>query len=159
MNNITKEIEAMESALADLKAKANEPTLTPVSFDSKRELAQALIDGRTFLSADGHVLSFMEEEEISSPFRIGFTGMTNTWEELSGLREFVVVSVEPWYMNIPASGVECYVSDFNRDPGHSGTHETIFGFEECFEECFDTKFPFRTKDNVGWKYAVPVDSK
>ena len=51
MNNINQEIQDLEATLVSLKAKAQEqePTLTLISFESKGELAKALVDGRIFI--------------------------------------------------------------------------------------------------------------
>ena len=71
MNNINKEISDMKVALASLeaKAKAQEPTLTPVSFESKGELAKALMDGRTFKASCGNTLMYDFSSGYGSPFR------------------------------------------------------------------------------------------
>ena len=72
MNNINQEIEDLEATLVSLKAKAKaqEPTLTPVSFKSKRELAKALMEGRTFKTPSGATLMYTDSCSYTFPFRL-----------------------------------------------------------------------------------------
>jgi hypothetical protein len=151
MNNITEEIKAMELALANLKAKTevNEPTLTPVSFDSKRELALALLDGRTFKIDDesDEVLQFDESEKYV-PFRYGDESIFHVWERFSDLLEVD----QRWFMNIPEEGILCSVSDFNVCPDLHYPTEVVKEYNTTSRFCFRTK-------HSNWKYAVPVDSK
>jgi hypothetical protein len=161
MNNINEEIKAMESALADLKAKAeaeaeaNEPTLTPVSFDSKRELAQALLDGREFaLTTDNGSTLFYKESGTDSPFKVRYgnssvEAIDGIWERYSSLLE---INQTPWYLNIPEEGVDCYVSDYSEIPDESNQIEKVV----LYRENPGTSYFFKDSDLVPWKYAVPV---
>ena len=154
MNNINQEIEDLEATLVSLKAKAKaqEPTLTPVSFESERELAKALVGGRTFKTR-GTTLMYATIDRGSSPFRLMRDGkdrgpMTNTWAQYDNLQE--INAAEPWYLNIPEGGVQCYVSDVDPNP--------YFGNPKGFVRQYDQSlvYPFLCPQNV-WKYATPVN--
>ena len=75
MTDINQEIKDLEATLVSLKAKAKEqePTLTPVSFESKGELAKALVDGRTFKTPAGTTLVYEDNSTWLSPFRTKHT--------------------------------------------------------------------------------------
>ena len=156
MHNINQEIEDLEATLVSLKAKAKaqEPTLTPVSFESKRELAKALVDGRTFKIRGGATLMYKEGGRWwSSPFRVKQDGVENltmlgAWDSYADLQE---INAEPWYLNIPPEGVECYVSDFNRNPFTGPNTTLITEYDPSLQKCF------RFSGIVGWKYATPVN--
>ena len=155
MNNINQEIEDLEATLVSLKAKAKaqEHTLTPVSFESERELAKALVDGRTFKTR-GTTLMYATIDRGSSPFRLMRDGkdrgpMTNTWAQYDNLQE--INAAEPWYLNIPPEGIECYVSDIDPHPCRT---LNIKGFVTHHDAHFSA--PFRSNYS-GWKYATPVN--
>ena len=159
MTNINQEINDLEATLASLKAKAKaqEPTLTPVSFESKGELAKALVDGRTFKTSDYLTLMYKDEDDgnWSSPFRVMQDGVDNLtmllwWDSYDNLQEINAAPAEPWYLNIPEGGVECYVSDVDPSP--------YFGNPKRFVTHYDTHFsaPFRCNYS-GWKYATPIN--
>ena len=158
MNNINQEIKDLEATLESLKAKAKaqEHTLTPVSFESKGELAKALINGRTFKTEGGLTLMYTDSCSYTFPFRL----MTDTldrgpingaWLQYDNLQEINAAPAEPWYLNIPREGVECYVSDVDPNPylGRNSTgrvtkydHSLIYPFQ-CY--------------HADWKYATPVN--
>ena len=155
--NINAEISDMRLALASLEAKAKaqqEPTLTPVSFESKGELAKALLDGRTFITPAGTTLMYSEETIFSSPFRIMRDGedvnaMKGVWNSYAVLEE--INAAEPWYLNIPPEGVQCYVSDV--DPNPYLVRNTT-GLVTKYDQSL--LYPFQCY-RTGWKYATPVD--
>ena len=164
MTDINQKIEDLEAAfvsleatLVSLKAKAKaqqEPTLTPVSFESKSELAKALMAGRTFITPAGTTLMYSEEIIFGDPFRIMRDGkdretMRDIWNLYADLEEINAAPAEPWYLNIPPEGVECYVS--GRNPNPSCATRIIFFYNLGY--CL----PFRCSDHVGWKYATPVN--
>ena len=157
MNNINQEIKDLEATLVSLKAKAEaqEPTLTPVSFESRGELAKALLDGRTFKIDDGSTIIYGEETRFSSPFRLMRDGhdlcpMNGSWSQYADLHEINAAPAEPWYLNIPPEGVKCYVSDVDADP--HGLYAT--GLVTHYDTHFSA--PFRSNYS-GWKYATPVN--
>jgi hypothetical protein len=157
MNNINQQIKDLEATLVSLKAKAEaqESTLTPVSFESKGELARALVDGRTFKIPDGSTIMYGEETSFSSPFRIMRDGkdvgaMKHVWDLYADLQEINAEPAEPWYLNIPEEGVECYVSDYHPDPYPSTTKVLVTGYDQSLS------FPFKCLGNW-WKYARPAN--
>ena len=158
MNNINQEIEDLEATLVSLKAKAKaqEPTLTPISFESKGELAKALVDGRTFKTPTGSTIMYGEETRFSSPFRIMRDGkdedaMRGVWDLYGDLQEINAAPAEPWYLNIPPEGVECYVSDVNSDPSDK------YSLVRVVEYDTSARLSFRSSNHIGWKYATPVN--
>ena len=154
MTDINQEIEELEATLVSLKAKSKaqqEPTLTPVSFESKGELAKALMDGRTFKTPDGTTLVYEDNSTWLSPFRtkhdVGYYHyMRREWNSYADLQE---ITAELWYLNIPPEGVECYVSV--RTPNPSCATRIIFFYNSGY------RLPFRSSHDVGWKYATPVN--
>ena len=165
MNNINQEIKELEAAFVSLeanlasliaKAEAQEPTLTPISFESKGELAKALVDGRTFKTPDtGATLMYDEEAYFSSPFRIMLHGkdvedMKLVWDLYDKLQEINAAPAETWYLNIPRGGIECYVSDDDPNPYPSSIKVLVTGYDQSLS------FPFQCLGNW-WKYATPVN--
>ena len=156
MTDINQKIEDLEATLVSLKAKAKaqqETTLTPISFESKTELAKALLDGRTFKAPNGATLMYGEETRFSSPFRImkdgeDVEGMRNVWNLYDDLQEINAAPAEPWYLNIPKGGIECYVSD--DDPNPSLIKVIIREYNSRLS------FPFRSSI-LRWKFATPVN--
>ena len=164
MNNINQEIQDLEATLVSLKAKAKakaqEPTLTPISFESKGELAKALVDGRTFKTR-GTTLMYATIDSGSSPFRVMRDGkdrgpMTNTWSWYADLQEINAAPAEPWYLNIPEGGVKCYVSDVNATPSYEmyGCASSNTATVTKYDESHLYPFTGRLED---WKYATPVN--
>jgi len=157
MNNINQEIEDLEATLVSLKAKAKaqEPTLTPVSFESKGELAKALVDGRTFKTSGTHTLMYNYSCRYFSPFRAMRDGedqgpMKGVWDSYADLQEINAAPAEPWYLNIPPEGVECYVSDYNPNPYRGSTEVLVTGYDQSLLH------PFQCPRFV-WKYATPIN--
>tara|TARA_R110001606_G_C14964174_1_gene602273 strand:+ start:45 stop:533 length:489 start_codon:yes stop_codon:yes gene_type:complete len=159
MPNINQEIKDLEATLVSLKAKAKakaqEPTLTPVSFESKGELAKALIDGRTFKTPSGNTLVYDEETRFSAPFRLmkdreNSETMTGVWNLYWNLEEINAASEEPWYLNIPKGGIKCYVSDDEPNPSAES------GVIRVVEYDTRNRLSFRSR-GIGWKYATPVN--
>ena len=153
MTDINQEIKDLEATLVSLKAKskAQEPTLTPVSFESKSELAKALMAGRTFKTPDGTTLVYEDNSTWLSPFRtkhaVGYYHyMRREWNSYANLQE---ITTAPWYLNIPPEGVECYVS--GRNPNPSCAIRIIFFYNSGY------RLPFRSSHLIGWKYATPVN--
>ena len=161
MNNINQEIKDLEATLVSLKAKAKaqEPILTPVSFESKRELAKALVDGRTFKTSDGAILMYNDSCSYFSPFRLMQDGedgvdsltMLGAWDSYADLQEINAAPAEPWYLNIPEGGIECYVSDVDPNPylGRN-TKVLVTGYNQSL------LYPFPSPLN-DWKYATPIN--
>jgi len=156
--NITKEIEDMKVALAALEAKATKPKLklTRISFKSQAELALALINGRSFKTRLGSVLTY-EVTRNQSPFRITapslhHTSMEMVWMKFDNLLE-INAAVVPWYLNIPAGGIPCYLSDTDKVPTAANCECTTMSYQ------LDKVYPFVDKDGIKWKYAIPVNPK
>ena len=157
MNNINQEIQDLEATLVSLKAKAKaqEPTLTPVSFKSKGELAKALVDGRTFKTTGGLTFMYTDSCSYFSPFRVMLAGLdrgaiNGIWSHYDNLQEINAAPAEPWYLNIPLGGVKCYVSDVNATPFGSSSTATVTHYDTHFSA------PFRSNYS-GWKYATPIN--
>ena len=156
MTDINQEIKDLEATLVSLKAKVKaqqETTLTPISFESKTELAKALLDGRTFKTEDGLTLTYDASSVYSSPFRIMLHGrdkdaMKDVWNLYADLEE---INAAPWYLNIPKEGIECYVSD--NDPLPSAK----LGVVRIVEYDTSVRLSFRSSVHIGWKYATPVN--
>ena len=155
MTDINQKIEDLEATLVSLKAKVKaqqEPTLTPVSFESRGELAKALVDGRAFKTPySGATLMYIDSWGWGSPFRIMRDGkdrgpMNGVWSQYADLQE---ITTAPWYLNIPPEGVECYVS--GRNPNPSCAIRIIFFYNSGY------RLPFRSSHLIGWKYATPVN--
>lgn len=49
--------------------------------------------------------------------------------------------------------IMCYVSDYHEVPDHCCSRRVIDGYDP------DSYFPFTVKDEAGWKYATPIDSR
>ena len=62
-------------------------------------------------------------------------------------------TTEPWYLNIPPEGVECYVSDDEPDPCFED-HPTWLITRYVQSSCH----PFQCPLN-GWKYATPINGE
>ena len=153
--DINAEISDMRLALASLeaKAKAQELILTPVSFESERELAKALVDGRTFKNIGGATLMYANCDRGSSPFRVMQDGedqgpMMISWTWYADLQEINAAPAEPWYLNIPPEGVECYVSAVTPKPCR--IKRLVTGYEH------GSSMPFQCAHD-GWKYATPIN--
>ena len=169
MNNINQEIEDLEATLVSLKAKAKakakEPTLTPVSFESKGELAKALIDGRTFKTSGTHTLMYNDSCSYLSPFRAMRDGedqgpMKGVWYSYADLQEINAAPAEPWYLNIPPEGVECYVSDSNATPAYEvyGCASSITLIVTQYKQGLTQPFQCaHGRWTYAWKYATPVN--
>ena len=71
-------------------------------FSSKKELAQALLNGRRFKTDNGTLIYFDENRDI--PFTCPVSYMRNTWDVSNSLTE-----LKHWYDNIPEQGVLCWV--------------------------------------------------
>ena len=157
MNNINQEIKDLEATLVSLKAKAEaqEPTLTPISFESKGELAKALVDGRTFKTLCGAILMYTDSCGCFSPFRYMKDGdegsMAIVWRQYDNLQEINAAPAEPWYLNIPEGGVECYVSDYDPNPHFRNPIGLVRQYKQGLTQ------PFQFSGYNGWKYATPVD--
>ena len=129
------------------------PTLTPVSFESKGELAKALVDGRTFKTPSGTTLMYTGSGKWSSPFRIRRDGedvnpMQGEWNSYWNLQE---INAAPWYKDIPEEGVLCYVSDVCGVSDFTcASHVLRYDSSNCED------YPFKTA-NEGWKYAIPIN--
>jgi len=151
--NITKEIEDMKVALAALEAKAAQPTYNQVSFPNSVGLAEAILAGRTFLTKEKSTL-FLDPKHPESPFRYKKIGQRHTdsmkcvWDQFKNLQE---INATPWYLRIPAVGVECYVSDITREPTRDNQTDIIARYDPT------SQLPFIDKDEVSWKYATPVN--
>ena len=159
MNNINQKIEDLEATLASLKAEAEaeaqEPTLTPVSFKSRGELAKALVDGRTFKTpCSGVTLMYIDSWGWGSPFRIMRDGkdrgpMNGVWLQYDNLQE--INAAEPWYLNIPEGGVECYVSDYDPNPHFRNPIGLVRQYKQGLTQ------PFQFSGYGGWAFATPVN--
>ena len=160
MNNINQEITDMKAALASLEAKAAikavvKDTYTYIQFDSTTELAKALLDGREFLTCRDYKLS-LDDTLGGSPFRVADKDGTNSipmsgmWSQFNNLWEINTAPAEPWYLNIPEGGVECYVSDGDPNPCRGNPKVLVTGYDHILV------YPFKCPQNV-WKYATPVN--
>tara|TARA_R110000823_G_scaffold100283_1_gene215756 strand:- start:360 stop:851 length:492 start_codon:yes stop_codon:yes gene_type:complete len=159
--DINAEISDMKVALASLEAKAQEqePTLTPVSFESRGELAKALVDGRTFKTPyTGATLMYIDSWGWGSPFRLMRDGkdrgpMNGVWSQYDNLQEINAAPAEPWYLNIPPEGIECYVSDVDPNPCLGRNPVVLVTKYDLILLC-----PFQCPQNH-WKYATPVNER
>jgi len=75
-------------------------------FESKKEMAKALMDGRRFRNLLGREI-FFDANERGNPFRFGGVDMQDTWGKFAD--EWT--EIPPWYENIPEHGVLCWVWD------------------------------------------------
>ena len=135
MTDINQEIKDLEATLVSLKAKA-----------------KALVDGRTFKTSGGRILLYEDNSAYSSPFRtkhaVGYYHyMRREWDSYADLQE-INAAPQPWYLNIPEEGIECYVSD--DDPNPSLIKVIIREYNSRLS------FPFRSS-LLRWKYATPVN--
>ena len=145
-------LEAELEFLKRLDAEEN-AELVRVSFESKRELAKALMDGRTFKTPAGTTLVYEDNGTWLSPFRTKRDGghyhyMRGEWNSYWNLQE---INAAPWYKDIPEEGVLCYVSDVCGVGDFTCTsHVLRYDSSNCED------YPFKTA-NEGWKYATPVN--
>jgi hypothetical protein len=126
--------------------------IVDVSFKSKKELAQALIDGRIFITPMGRKLYFLEQSE-SSPFRYSAGGsvsdsMSGVWGDYAKLQEEVEVM---WYNAIPKQGVICWV--WNTGKQKDATLKVVHGYSP------HERAPYLIESGVGYLYAIPVKAE
>jgi len=111
-------------------------------FESKKEMAQALMDGRRFLSAAGAEIYFDPSQLI--PFRCGDKYMSGAWE----LFACEWTEVLPWYENIPEHGVLCWVWSWSSNKSQA----LIRVVTEYDKKCLT---PFNTTAG-SWSCAEPI---
>ena len=66
-------------------------------------------------------------------------------EALENLKQW-----EPWYLNIPLEGIECYVSDVDPNPYFGNPKGLVRQYKQGLTQ------PFQC-GNDGWKYATPIN--
>ncbi len=114
-----------------------------MQFNSKRGLAQALMDGRKFKTEMGNILSFDEGTEYSPFIATSPTGnispLSSSWHLGCEFEE-----IKPWYeRDIPSQGVLCWVWD-------NGNQERTLSLVTSYVG--DSTWPFKTVTDK-FKYA------
>ena len=109
-------------------------------FESKKEMAQALLDGRRFRNYNGIDIYF--DPSYFVPFRYGDDSMVGAWNMLG----VEWTEILPWYENIPEHGVLCWVWDDDEsecEPKVIITHRN------------NKRMPFETSETY-WENARPL---
>ena len=66
-------------------------------------------------------------------------------------QEINAAPAEPWYLNIPEGGVECYVSDHDPNPSAKSGVVRVVEYDASW-----AILSFRSR-GIGWKYATPIN--
>ncbi len=90
--------------------------LVNAGLKSKKEAAQALIDGRQF-EFSHRTIYF--NPECQNPFRCGINELSGFWDIYSVWQEEKEI---PWYEDIPKEGVICWVLDDPYDEYDESRH-------------------------------------
>ena len=116
-------------------------------FKTKREFAQALLDGRRFASKNGTLFYFDEKKGFRVHFPDGEDrDLVGWWNHfIQPLTEIV-----PWESTIPPEGYLCWVSDTNKSPNNNNPVKIIIRFDP------DRNRPYRTPGVAGYLYATPL---
>jgi hypothetical protein len=139
----------------EIEKKAEQETPVTISFESKAELAAALISGRSFDTPKGCSLHY-DDSGTGSPFRYVIFNNSKKygqpidryWDNLEGLIE--TTPVVPWYLAKNFMPVECYVSDIDENPGYGRPVSVITKY------CAGRNCKFIGNLGVDWKYATPT---
>ena len=83
--------------------------------------------------------------------------LVSSLEALLGTEVVNEVVTEPWYLNIPKEGVECWVDDREADvkKERDGEYDDE-GTRIVYSYDSSRRLQFIT-DGFAWKYAIPVD--
>tara|TARA_R110002124_G_scaffold274286_1_gene444078 strand:- start:503 stop:778 length:276 start_codon:yes stop_codon:yes gene_type:complete len=79
------------------------------------------------------------------------SSMEGEWGFYNNLQEINAAPAEPWYLNIPPEGVECYVSDDEGMPSDKSTTVRVVEYDTS------ARLSFRSSNHIGWKYATPIN--
>jgi len=104
-------------------------------FNSKKELAEALLKGRIF-DYQGKNLYFDSDFEV--PFRYGASPLHGVWSFYNKVTE-----IKEWYEDIPEQGILCWVWG----DGALKTAAIIKAYH---------KGSFHINDYESWSYATPM---
>lgn len=107
-------------------------------FNSKKELALALMEGRKFKTSVGMKLHY--NDTYMNPFRCGGDSMNTTWEEYGEVTE-----IKEWYEE-PFKPCLCWVK---ASTGDKDIVRVIGNYNK------ETGY-FETVAGGGWKYAAPM---
>ena len=139
-----------------LKAEKAAKEVRIVVFASKKELAEALSNDRTFMTLGGRHLWY-DKTCAGSPFRswdspirknnLNGTTMDYSWDAFSELEETTIEDT-PWYLIDSNFPLKCYVSDSGTSPHYGDLLITINSYKA------DIGCPFRGA--TSWKYATPL---
>lgn len=130
----------------------------PVKFSSKKEFAQALIDGRKFKPSGDYTILY--DEGYSNPFRynsntVHGVSLAEGWIHWRSpdLKEIIEEEEVRWEDDLDKypKGILCWVSDVSMEDikGGGGTVDFITEYREDEEH-------YHYKGDVAWKYATPV---
>jgi len=116
-------------------------------FESKKEMAQALIDGRRFRSDNGYEIYF--DQNCDEPFRLDSRPMNSRPMRGSWNYWFSIEWTEilPWYENIPEHGFLCWVWDEPEDKRH---------LKLVSEYLRDADYQYRSRLEIGYRNAIPI---
>tara|TARA_B110000211_G_scaffold123737_1_gene142711 strand:- start:2218 stop:2526 length:309 start_codon:yes stop_codon:yes gene_type:complete len=81
-----------------------------------------------------------------------YAPMSGIWSQYIDLLEINAAPAEPWYLNIPEGGVECYVSYVDPNPclTLNNMKRLVTGYKH------GSSMPFYGRGPIeGWKYATP----
>lgn len=117
-------------------------------MNSKKEFAQAMLDGRKFGDYSEGICYFDENEENPFVYVSGYLDhqpepITRYWDDYDELEEIL-----SWYEKIPKTGVLCWVwgGDINKG-------DAIQLVSEYKKESFS---PFKTALSASWSHAEPL---
>lgn len=120
----------------------------PVKFNSKKEFAMALLEGRKFKAMANQIICW--NELSNSPFRYGAVGLDAAWNlwQSDELMEVIEEEVrwEDELKNKP-NGILCWVWDEYIDEYKS--LNIVYSFNP------EVQYRYKTKDNV-YRFAVPL---
>lgn len=112
-------------------------------FKSKEEFAQAMLEGRKFLTPLRLLVFADLEKHPTSPFRLENTcGLSEPLDDAWSLFDKVTEIIEPapWYENIPEQGVLCWV--WSTDDELDKEIRIVVGYNKF------SGYPFLLKDGV-----------
>lgn len=115
-----------------------------MKFNSKKEMAQALLDGRRFRNHLGAEIHYDENELI--PFRI--TSISKDYIKIYwNVDEFEWIEIKEWYEDL-SKGRVCWVWDHNQEA------KIIRLITEYLS---GVGYKFNDDSETPWKYAEPVE--
>ena len=120
--------------------------LTKVSFNTKKDLALALMEGREFKAHPLNDAKMHYDTTQQSPFRHGGGAIDDYWSDYNALYEVIEYQ---WHDDLPEGGVLCWVWDAVEDNPYD-----VAVFVRTFEE--NSAHPYRAT-SVGWQFDTPID--